>query len=116
MRLQNCTPDLLVISSKGTKEISAHGLKPSASELAKTKPGSPNCLVDSIICVKSSFVVSSLTKRTELLERPRCGFSLNQFPVFAVSISLSFLENKAIVALLLTPPEITASAACIRMS
>ena len=41
---------------------------------------------------------------------------MNQLPVFAFIISSSSGENKQIVADLLTPPDNTASAACIIIS
>ena len=52
----------------------------------------------------------------ELLERPRCGLSINQLPVFAFIISSSSGEKRQIVAERRTPPDKTASAACMQIS
>ena len=63
-----------------------------------------------------SRVVAPRNSMAELLERARCGFSMNQFPVFAVAISSSSGEKRQMQALRRTPPESTASEACMRMS
>ena len=63
-----------------------------------------------------SFDVVSLSNNAELFDRPLCGFSMNQFPVFAFAISSSSGENKQIVADRLTPPDKTASETCITIS
>ena len=115
-RLHACQPDLPVSSQTGQNEISTHGLTRSSVLSDQTKPGSPNSLTDCISSENCSFVVSSRTNKAELFDRPRCGFSANQLPVLACAISLSSGENTAIVADLLTPPEITASALCIIIS
>ena len=96
--------------------ISTQGLVVCSVDSTKTNPGSPNCLTDSMILPNCSGEVLSLTITAELLERPRCGLSTNQLPVLAVIISSSSGENKQIVADRRTPPDNTASAACIAIS
>src|SRR4051812_49624637 len=96
--------------------ISTQGLTTSSVESDQTNPGSPNSLTDSINFAKSSAVVLSRNNRAELLERPLCGLLIYQSPVFALTISVSLGENKQIVADRRTPPDITASAACIIIS
>ena len=72
--------------------------------------------MDCIISLNCVRVISSRTITAELLERPRCGLSTNQLPVFAVIISSSSAEKRQIVADRRTPPAKTASAACIAIS
>ncbi|OQC26733.1 MAG: hypothetical protein BWX70_02313 [Verrucomicrobia bacterium ADurb.Bin070] len=82
----------------------------------QTKPGSPNSLTDFMSLVNCSRGVWLRSSTAELLERARCGFSVNQLPVLAVAIPSSSGEKRQIVALRRTPPESTASEACMRMS
>ena len=61
-------------------------------------------------------VVWLRSRMAELFDRARCGFSVNQLPVLAVAMRSSSGEKRQIVALRRTPPESTASEACMRMS
>ena len=69
-----------------------------------------------MILANVSGVASSRTITAELFDLPLCALSMNQLPVFAVIISSSSGEKRQIVADLRTPPDKTASAACIQIS
>ena len=114
VKLQPCQPDLPLIW--GNIPISTQGLVVCSRDWTKTNPGSPNCFTDSIILWNCSSLASSRTITAELLDLPLWGLSTNQLPVLAFIISSSSAENKHIVADLRTPPDNTASAACIAIS
>ena len=114
VRLHPCHPDFPSIC--GNIPISTHGFVVCSVDSTNTKPGSPNSFTFFMIRPNCSSVVVSRTITAELFERPRCGLSTNQLPVFALIISSSSGENKQIVAERRTPPERTASASCIQIS
>ncbi len=115
-RLHACHPVNIVSISTGYIPISTQGLTTNSVLSAQTKPGSPNSRTNSMRVAKVSLLVSPRTSKAELFDLPRWGLSMNQLPTFAVAISMSSGENKQIVADLRTPPDKTASEACIIMS